>query len=489
MFTLQKKEPHLEVEEAWKQDKLERQKVAEYLTAVMDSIRQPFVISLNAPYGTGKTFFIRNWKKQLDKQNYKTVYFNAWESDYSDDALIAFISSIREHFENDETDQKTSDLIKKGGLYVGRKVLPVLTKGILRKVIGSKTAEELMDLSDDTDSDIVDAFGEVAEEMLNRHEAIRASIESFKFYLEELVKEITDTAENEGQQKLIIFVDELDRCKPSYAIEVLECIKHLFQVKGVVFVLSIDEKQLASTIANKYGLSDGGEGYLKKFIDWQLNLPRPSAQKYAEYLFLDFALDETKKFRNDNNIRNGRLVLIDSIGVFAEAYDLSLRQISQIYTDLNLYVRSLTNGAAPESLILGLISVLRHVLPDEELKGYCMGAQSCELLLEKLEKDVSIDVLTKKLGHWHNLKMTLHSHFLNNETFEQLRSENNTLINELNDDNRQSKQGDEIHERRARHQYLSKVLSTAENRDYGIIEPASEFVYKGLEHASYLTSH
>ena len=73
-----KKELHGEIRAPWSDDYLNTKKVADYLTPVIANISQPFVISLNAPYGTGKTYLIRNWQKQLSIDGYKAVYFNAW---------------------------------------------------------------------------------------------------------------------------------------------------------------------------------------------------------------------------------------------------------------------------------------------------------------------------------------------------------------------------------------------------------------------------
>ena len=126
-------------------------------------------------------------------------------------------------------------------------------------------------------------------------------------------------------------------------------IKHLFNVEGLVFILAVDVEQLRSTVSSVYGLKDTGEGYLRKFIDWQLNLPKPSAYKYAEFMFNSFNLEETGKFTEDVNVITGRGNLTKMIGMLANTYNLSLRQITQIFTDINLYVRSIPAKHLPFS--------------------------------------------------------------------------------------------------------------------------------------------
>jgi len=88
-------------------------------------------------------------------------------------------------------------------------------------------------------------------------------------------------ATSASRPPLVFFVDELDRCRPSYAIEFLEMAKHLFSVQGTVFVLAINAAQLANAIRALYGEKFDAERYLRRFVDVQLDLPVPEIRKYA----------------------------------------------------------------------------------------------------------------------------------------------------------------------------------------------------------------
>ena len=78
-----------------------------------------------------------------------------------------------------------------------------------------------------------------------------------------------------------VFVDELDRCRPSYSVELLERIKHVFSVKGAVFILAVDRDQLLSSISGVYGSNIDAPRYIRKFIDWNFSLPNPSPFDYS----------------------------------------------------------------------------------------------------------------------------------------------------------------------------------------------------------------
>ncbi len=411
----------------WEGDKMSRKAVANYLTPIVGSIRQPFVISISSPYGTGKTFFIQNWQKSLQADGYCTAYFNAWETDYSDNPLIAFISAIKNDLENsqDKTEskkaQKLVELAKKGGVYLTKKAIPALTKGVARHLIGDESVKQLVDFSTDTESQIADVFGSMAEDALRQHEAIQSSIDSFKSYLEKFVKDATKDKDSEDKKKIIIFVDELDRCRPTYAIEVLECIKHLFNVEGVVFVLAVDEEQLRSSIAAVYGLRLDGEGYLKKFIDWHIRLPEPNSKEYANYLFDYFDLASTQMFTAGSDIHNGRHSLIHAFSMFADAFKLTLRQQAHCFTDINVSVRAISDSrSSPLAQTLGVISVLREIYPSE-IKSYCLGERSADELLEKLDHLFGNrpDLFNNFYGSWKKFRAVLHIMFLNENKFQQ----------------------------------------------------------------------
>lgn len=493
MTALLKKKNPADADCSWDLDKLDRKEVAKYLTTVIGSIRQPFVISLNSPYGTGKTFFVRSWQKQLIADGYKAVYFNAWETDYSEDALIAFIGSIKSQLEDNskgKAAKKITDLAKAGGSYLGRKILPALAKGLARKALGSETVKELGDLADKSEGDITDLAGDIAADSLRRHEAVSKSISAFKKKLQDLVADLTKNADHDDKKKLIIFVDELDRCRPLYAVEVLECIKHLFGVSGVVFVLAVDAVQLKSVVAQLYGLGEHGEGYLRKFIDWQLSLPAPSAHQYARHMYDEFKLEETMKFNKGVDYFVGKDAFLGTFGVAAEAYRLSLREIAQIFTECNLFLRSAPEGVCGGSL-LAIIAVLKHFHPAEDFKKICLGEASCSDLLGNLEAKLSPGEIRKYIPDWQRFKQLTHACFLveNKQEYRELEYELTNLPNPKSDEFLQAdeRRRDEIIQRSKYIDALFKMLSWNVPH-YGEVSPAAA-IFKGLEKASFLMNY
>jgi len=79
------------------------------------------------------------------------------------------------------------------------------------------------------------------------------------------------------QKKIIFIIDELDRCRPDYAIGVLERIKHFFEVDGLIFVIAMNREQIESYVNGQFGADVNSNLYLQKFINYECNLPKKSS--------------------------------------------------------------------------------------------------------------------------------------------------------------------------------------------------------------------
>ena len=88
-------------EEPWQDDVLDRAKIAEKLTNLLRNQRDPFVISIDGYWGTGKTFLLKRWQMDLEAEGFKAIYYNAWEDDFCDDPLLAIVGQLSEQFKED----------------------------------------------------------------------------------------------------------------------------------------------------------------------------------------------------------------------------------------------------------------------------------------------------------------------------------------------------------------------------------------------------
>lgn len=261
---------------SFSQDLFNRKCIAENLTKIIESKDKPMVISLDSDWGTGKTTFVTMWKDLLDNDSnynskFNTLYFNAWEHDYIKDPLLAIFSEIEIQIKEDDpllkqqfdkVKSKFSPYLKLGATTIFK----MLTRGALdldKIDLGETNEDELISLSE--------KLGDLAIQEVSASKNIRS----------ELKKEMSKYQES-SCKKIIFFIDELDRCRPSFAIELLEVIKHLFDINNFIFIISLDKEQLSHSVSTIYGQNMDTVGYLRRFFDLDYKLPKIDSKKYID---------------------------------------------------------------------------------------------------------------------------------------------------------------------------------------------------------------
>lgn len=323
----------------WEDDKLDRQEEAEKLTKILDSTNQPFVISVDSSYGGGKSFFMQRWAQDLRNTGYQVVYFNAWETDYLQDPFMAICSEFDKELLDDAEISEAGDIqeaAKSLFTNIAFNVLAASTAGII-------TAE--------TFSDALEASQTLQVERYKAFSESQKFVEGFTESLRVYADKVREPESSADQQKppIYVFIDELDRCRPDYAIEVLETIKHLFNVKNYVFIIGVDKKQLCSFVTAVYGDIEA-DLYLKKFIDWDYKLSIPAHRKFASYLCDRFGLSEfftSLPYDSTDSFLN----LIDNL---SDIFDLSLRDIEQYMIKINMMFRLYSNYMSSTPILLSM---------------------------------------------------------------------------------------------------------------------------------------
>ncbi len=224
------------------------------LSDLVERISEPMVIALDAPWGAGKSVFLKCWVGAHGNENRgsaKTVYFDAFQHDFMDDPLIGLTSVISDRFGSDEKAKNTWKAAKEAA---SKLVRPAARIGLAMATAG---ATEVTGAAVDAglkagSKELEDA----SKEFWKKEDGKRAAMRGFREALDQIAKE----------RKLVIVVDELDRCRPDYALSLLEVIKHFFNVPNVHFVLGANLQELANSVRARYGSGVRAEKYLQKFI-------------------------------------------------------------------------------------------------------------------------------------------------------------------------------------------------------------------------------
>ena len=255
---------------------------------LLDSIKSNFSIAIDNDWGTGKTFFVKEVKMILDAYNehsydyelsnleriknvidiknidlHLAVYYNAWENDNQKSPLLSLIYEIIKVAKIDTN--KTDISINK------EKII----KDGLSAIVKHFSGIDIKELLKCVETEAKDIFKEIKGQKSTK----------------EQVDNILNNLLLEHGERLVIFIDELDRCRPTFAVELLEQIKHYFDNDKITFVFSTNIKQLQYTIKKYYGEAFEAKRYLDKFFDLTVSLNEVNVIEYFNFVNEDLRYD------------------------------------------------------------------------------------------------------------------------------------------------------------------------------------------------------
>jgi predicted KAP-like P-loop ATPase len=163
---------------------------------------------------------------------------------------------------------------KKAALHIIKKGIPALIKISTAGVVDTSEIikEQISTLTSELSNDAINTYLHDKEQIL-------------------IFKESLSKIFCNSEDKLYVFIDELDRCRPNYAIELLERLKHLLDINGLVFILAMDKTQLGHSVRAIYGQDFESVGYLRRFIDLEYNIPKRNLDDFIDGLYQDFGFN------------------------------------------------------------------------------------------------------------------------------------------------------------------------------------------------------
>lgn len=300
----------------WSGDVLGRQPYAEYLENFLRAqtkAEEPGAsprsccIAIDADWGAGKTFFVTKWREALasSPENMSFV-FDAWAADFHADPIIAFMAAFRASLDDEikalpnhaAVNARVQITIENGMRKFWGAVVPaakLITLGVVKKASGVALDELAEVVSQGSESESADpketssagVSKEWAEQLNNvlKDQASKAAM--FKAFRDEMADAL-EVVRNEGKKSspFYVFIDEIDRCRPTFALELLEGLKHIFSIPGVCFIVSTNVKQLSNAVCAVYGAGFDGRRYLQRFFDLTFNLPAPRTNAFAESVLM-----------------------------------------------------------------------------------------------------------------------------------------------------------------------------------------------------------
>ncbi|MEC9291138.1 MAG: P-loop NTPase fold protein [Pseudomonadota bacterium] len=296
-------------------DRFNRKDLAEKLTEAICKFSpfydDSYVLSLNAPFGSGKSTFIEMWQNMLqEEQGMECIYLNAWEHDFDDEPIVPILSTLLAAMPNKGIDLRSA--------FFG--AMASTTNDLIAHKLGVDVKKVIKEAGEAGDINSVGA---------EIYKGYHFKKEAFK----KLRESLTDFVESLDKRPLVIFVDELDRARPDYSIRFLETIKHMFPVQGICFVLSVDKGQLEKSVAQVYGDIDFKNYYLR-FATNEVSLPELAQVDLKPFLrdlrqeYIDEKRQSGIKYpfkENDEHQIN------EFIADIAKGLELKPREIQKLY--------------------------------------------------------------------------------------------------------------------------------------------------------------
>lgn len=354
----------------YKNDQIGRNTDIHAFVDILNSLEDSCSIALDGAWGSGKTFFVKQAKMVLEScspieskseyrdevktvwKNYHSgkepefqaqlcVYYDAWENDNDGDPILSLVYSILQQVDEETPFPKDNKIFEK-------------VAALADCITGKSTTAVLESMKSNS---VLDD--------LRKSKSVHSTIAEF---LDHLL--------DERANRLIVIIDELDRCKPDYAVRVLEKIKHYFDNERITFVFAVNVQELQHTISSYYGSHFDSCRYLDRFFDLRIALPPANLQRYyqsidfqSDYYTVDFvckkiiekfhfSLREISRFLKAMKIAEYELTHSDRFS-FSDPEQLTAR-ICEIYlvpllialeiSDMNAYTQ-LISGQNPEKMI------------------------------------------------------------------------------------------------------------------------------------------
>lgn len=398
-------------QEEWSGDVLRRRKIAGFYSEHLrvQSLNRSeeklpgLTVALDADWGAGKTFFINRWAQDLRTAGHPVVQFDAWTNDIGDEASFALMASIATEIgswqkklpASKNAISQTKSALAAAMKGIRRAVLPtskVVAQGLMKKALGFGV-EELIEVANgqnsagngDLDSRVLDSgLDKFFEKAIESHKDRQNAISEFRAQMEKTIDLLKEHAK--AKLPMFVFIDELDRCRPTYALKLLEEIKHVFGTPHICFVVATNINQLAEATKAVYGSGFEASRYLRRFFDSTIALPEPDAVSFARLLIES---NKTLEGRNlDSGLSGtqlgGELGCLHAFSLVSTAFSLDLRSQKQVFDKATTAASTIPRDRTIFALWLFALCAIQHSRP---------------LVFEKLvRKEVKISVALESVA-------------------------------------------------------------------------------------------
>lgn len=370
--------------------------MAEKLTRVVEHEHSGTVISLNGAWGTGKTFFLTRWQKHLEGEGFRSLYLNAWQDEFCDEPFVSILSKLSALSSDDALES------------IGQQYQTYYSSLLLHNM----------------ESMLKGNFGvSLKIEAGQRIQLYQERID-LKNQLNNELKKIGNKIRKDTNRPLIFIVDELDRCRPTYSVDFLEKVVHVFQVPSIVFVFGINKDELVKSLRSIYGEIDSAV-YLRRFFQKEFIMPPSDLTVFCRHLVDSTGLREAfdKRGRTQKDHLDD---FIASFSAIASKLRLSLRDVEYCFRAIEFIARNLRERSTIHPCFLAVLiplSLVENSLYRRLVEGELIGAEVATFLDEFRGESETDSTLNRSLDLAEIYLYSTYSNqaMVSNPAFQQLR--------------------------------------------------------------------
>jgi predicted KAP-like P-loop ATPase len=385
-----------------------RREFGKRMAGLVKSASTGAVLALDAPWGEGKTTFVRMWQHMLANEKppitpITCIYLDAFEQDHIDDPFLPLVASIVEFAEKRASINKEYtpllSAVKKNAGRVGVKFLGLAASIAVRTatlgIINKADITALNDIKDDIAGDSASAVEDLVASQLARFVSDKETLASFRKDLEKLASQVVaDT-----KAPLVFIIDELDRCRPTFAVTLIERIKHVLDVPGIVFLFVLNRKQLEQAVRSVYGARIDAAGYLAKFIHIWCSLPKSVRRRhnsdYQKYCTALYDAHELITWDDESMLRK-------ALPELSQIFGLTLREMERLFTNVAVfYATASQNHLRIPGLAAALAVIrIRRQIVYQKLRERRISYREFVAGVPELQKIPEDDVIVQYLQDW-----------------------------------------------------------------------------------------
>ena len=333
IYNLSEEDFNIEKQNLWKDVVPGTADLADNLLRKIENDETPYVLSVEASYGMGKTYFFSRFCEYAKDNNYHCVYISAWENDYQPSPFCFIASVILDYLT-----QTLSPTTKSAITVLTQKAVNVTKKLLSSSSIQVGFNVKFFSMGIETD------LGKLCESFLETKDEVK-----------EFKKKLNSILCENHIKPLIIIIDELDRCRPDYALKTLEIIKHFFDVSNLYIILPINNEALVQAVQSTYGQMVNSENYLRKLITENYNLPISNRDDYKKIVETRITKEKLKKllknkYIENNDSFNGFGTIIENITKYAFNGKLTYREVIKVCDEFISIVRNIPKKIMVEYL-------------------------------------------------------------------------------------------------------------------------------------------